>query len=642
MYFLKQIFKVSFLLIFLSFSLFAQTNEEDTEAGSPANCPSCENSFSLFPQTNEEDTEAGSPANCPSCENNSPSMRLSKDLDSLRKANVKTCNVIYSPHNSMKDRMGLSDYWAQELIGADLLREELEKVPPPKTKNFIAVFDTSTNNHNVHVKNLISDEGTQAILPELKDQIVYAEAIDPLQFVAAAERFLRQGTPSFINNSATYVWEKLSRTIYGAFKSLSPPSVLVTSSGNYYPIGVEQMKSEASKEFSAIIVGSLSPNGVVSNHSSDGEEVHILAPADAFITTADAQGNYRRFGGTSGAAPLVTGSLAGFEWLSGYHPTAKESKILLEKTALPTLESLVKPRRNGVGLLNSYKLGMVAQRLKQKCQNKKPSCFKKEIENNENYIFKVDPNVKNELSRVFPSCAMKNRSKPHENTVLSSCEDKKRVFKQLRKVALLTSHQKEFLDALSCIYKEEGFDRNAKALKNLSRFSSFKREFFERLLTGMIEDFDPNMRQAAVRQASKLGYERGFQLLEKSIQTSIYKVKKAVVKSASQMGGPKGLEMLEKLGQDSNPEVRSIVAYYASQMEDEQGLEILEKLAKDPDPAVRQAVVYYASQMGGDRVIELLQQLAADENHKVRELAKLLLAKLLLNEKMKKRKINNS
>ena len=61
-----------------------------------------------------------------------------------------------------------------------------------------------------------------------------------------------------------------------------------------------------------------------------------MAPGDYYLTSVDGDGNYRQFGGTSGATPLVTGSLAGFEWLSGYHPTAEEAKILLEKTAILT------------------------------------------------------------------------------------------------------------------------------------------------------------------------------------------------------------------------------------------------------------------------------------------------------------------
>ena len=42
-------------------------------------------------------------------------------------------------HSSKSEYLSL--YWAQELIGADLLKEELEKMPPPEKANFITVFD---------------------------------------------------------------------------------------------------------------------------------------------------------------------------------------------------------------------------------------------------------------------------------------------------------------------------------------------------------------------------------------------------------------------------------------------------------------------------------------------------------------------
>ena len=115
--------------------------------------------------------------------------------------------------------------------------------------------------------------------------------------------------------------------------------------------------------------------------SQEHEEVHILAPSDSWrlITSSDENGTLRRFGGTSGAVPLVTGSLAGFEWLSGYHPTAKEVKLLLEQTAIPTLSSNVEPRLNGFGMVNAYKLGMVGKRLKEICGTD-VSCFKDRIQ----------------------------------------------------------------------------------------------------------------------------------------------------------------------------------------------------------------------------------------------------------------------
>ena len=67
----------------------------------------------------------------------------------------------------------LSDYWAQELIGSDLLKEELKNTPPFKRSNWIVVFDAQTIDHNIHVKNLISDEGSHSVLPELEGKKLF-------------------------------------------------------------------------------------------------------------------------------------------------------------------------------------------------------------------------------------------------------------------------------------------------------------------------------------------------------------------------------------------------------------------------------------------------------------------------------------
>ena len=128
-----------------------------------------------------------------------------------------------------------------------------------------------------------------------------------------------------------------SQDIYEVFEKLSSSTsntVVVVSSGNDFPFKLNDIKVKASKSYNVVLAGSFSPKGFVSEFSQSGSEVHILAPSDYWITSAGKSGEYRKFGGTSGAAPLITGSLAGFEWLSGYHPTAKEAKILLEKTAL--------------------------------------------------------------------------------------------------------------------------------------------------------------------------------------------------------------------------------------------------------------------------------------------------------------------
>ena len=82
--------------------------------------------------------------------------------------NIKTCNIV--SHGFLYD---LPDYWAQEMIGADLLKEKLQSVKPIG-KHLVAVFDSTREEHGRHdivVRNLISGDGKQAVLPELGNHI---------------------------------------------------------------------------------------------------------------------------------------------------------------------------------------------------------------------------------------------------------------------------------------------------------------------------------------------------------------------------------------------------------------------------------------------------------------------------------------
>ncbi|MCY4320838.1 MAG: S8/S53 family peptidase, partial [Bdellovibrionaceae bacterium] len=431
-------------------------------------------------------TEADFNFKCEDCKN--------EELNSIGKVtqkalNIKTCDIVSHKRNLKWDT--LSDYWAQELIGSDLLREELEKVPDPNIENWIAVFDTKDVDHNIHVKNLISDWDRHAVLPGLWDEktsstiefpklqgyrfdALFYETKYPGEFLF---RF-KGRAPHYINISMS--WHE-SKDILEALKSLSSakvsPPIIVNSSGNRFPKKLDDMEKKASQDFDMILVGSFSPSGFVSDFSQSGEEISILAPSDYWITSAGKDGEYIRFSGTSGATPLVTGSLAGFEWLSGYHPTAKEAKTLLEKTALPTLHSFEKPRINGAGLLNAYKLGEVAKRLKEICKDRDTICFKEEILKDENYHFPEDESLKRDLARVFPLCF------EGEELALSNCEEKKEGFKRLRREVLLNPSE-ELLKSLS-IYKEGGLIANAEALDRLSMALRTEGELREELIASL-------------------------------------------------------------------------------------------------------------------------------------------------------------
>ncbi len=83
---------------------------------------------------------------------------------------VRTCKIISS---ELKLQGGeLSDYWAQEMIGSDLMREEL-KLHPPVKKHLVGVFDTAhhSSRHDLASKHIISGEGKQAVLPPIGNSI---------------------------------------------------------------------------------------------------------------------------------------------------------------------------------------------------------------------------------------------------------------------------------------------------------------------------------------------------------------------------------------------------------------------------------------------------------------------------------------
>ena len=465
--------------------------------------------------------------------------------------NVKACGLVPYSHNLMEGR--LSDYWAQELIGSDLLREELKKTSAPGKKNWITVFDTSSWKHNIKVKNLISDDGAHGVLPELGGSKVRLSDIEfSGDYVKAADN-VRADPPSFINNSLGWLGQE-DKSIYEAFQSLSPHSVLVVAAGNEYPIKLHMAKDRVSKDFHAVVVGSFSPKGFVSDFSREGEEVHILAPSDDYITSF-VFGGYAKFGGTSGAAPLVTGSLEGFEWLSGYHPSGEESKLLLKKTAISTVHSHEQPQKNGVGMLNSYKLGMLAKRLKRKC-GKSSSCFKREIKKEENYRFNVSQGLHEDLDRAFPACSLERETR--EEGKGARCEEKGRVFKMLRQAALLSPEKRELWEVLSCIYREGGFFVNAEGLDRIALSLGSRKELMADLKK-LAEDKNRKVRKHIARVAGNIGGSEGLQILKQLVEDEVGVVRILVAHAAEKIGGLEGTVILEKLSKDPDPHIQKIV-----------------------------------------------------------------------------------
>ena len=618
-------------LSLLCFSLTVQSPALDPRQNKPSALLQTNNTLAL----NESQTEASSPCtvDCVHLQT-SDEKTISEIQNIITKTSEESCELL-SSQKKLKDGK-LTDYWAQEMIGADLLREEIEKVPPlPEDKFFVAVFDSSNGDHNIYVQNLISHKKDQAVLPELNDsQLRYFDTSIPSQYMTAVENIMRdvnpqnhsmedstqleaekllsqKKIPSFINNSMGWM---NSSTIYKAMSQIIPPAILVNSSGNNYPDSLDSVKSQFSKDFDSILVGSLSPNGVVSDFSQEGEEVHILAPSDDWLTSVGREGKYEKFGGTSGAAPLVTGSLAGFEWLSGYHPTAKEAKFLLEQTAIPTIDSEFEdPQRNGVGMLNAYKLGMTAKRLKEKCHTD-PDCFQREIRNKANYEFSIDEEgILEQTNKAFPECS------DQKEVQAISCEDKKTAFKKLRQAVLLDIENVSLLKKLQCIYTQEGFSENALNIETTISVVTRDKDQMLKILEDLVQNSSGYVKWKIISVFGIIGGAKGLEMLKDLAKDSNKWVRQEIAYSAGVMGGREGLEVLKILAKDSDAIVRQEVATSAGKIGGREGLEILKGLAKDSNKWVRNKVADSAGVMGGREGLEVLKILAKDSDVMVRQ-----------------------
>ena len=102
--------------------------------------------------------------------------------------NEESCSVASTQFDLLDGQ--LSDYWAQEMIGADLLKEELEEADPVG-KHLVEVFDVPPT-HDVKVRNLISDEGDHSVLPELGDQVGITATPTTVHVLLAANRMLNE------------------------------------------------------------------------------------------------------------------------------------------------------------------------------------------------------------------------------------------------------------------------------------------------------------------------------------------------------------------------------------------------------------------------------------------------------------------
>ena len=187
----------------------------------------------------------------------------------------------------------LTDYWAQEYIGADLLRELLILLKIKLPDNFLAVFDSAAADHYSFVRSLISDNKDSGILPYRSDEVTMYPISSESSYADLASKLINN-PPRFINISMG--WGS-SQTSKEALSALANKSIIVTCAHNWaIPVfEIHPYKAELGQENKVIIVGSYSPFGIPSEFTNYGKEVNLSAPSDHYILSDN-----ELFGGTSG------------------------------------------------------------------------------------------------------------------------------------------------------------------------------------------------------------------------------------------------------------------------------------------------------------------------------------------------------
>lgn len=175
-------------------------------------------------------------------------------------------------------------------------------------------------------------------------------------FAKLIEMIVALPLPQVINLSMAFGGgEDWSKGVSTAIEMLATRTLFVTSAGNNAPDPIEAGKRELAEPL--VIVGSTDPTGHVSSFSQACCAETIRACSDEYLQSINHKsGELFNFGGTSGAAPMVSAALA--DVLSILPDLSrKHAELLLRNTALANSYD------DGAGLLNYFKLLRVVHRL---------------------------------------------------------------------------------------------------------------------------------------------------------------------------------------------------------------------------------------------------------------------------------------
>ena len=373
-------------------------------------------------------------------------------------------------------------FWAQHQIGADLLREELEKeeITEDKVATIIGIWDRPENRHGEFVSNLIAGPRASAIIP-LDNPLPYTDVSHIGNYESIHKKcHQNQSCPIYINNSTYWgsgglLSELTSHTVSRIASLMNSMGITMFTAAGNNARPISSGKREASKANKIIVVASLAPDGYPSDFTNYGDGITIAVPSDYSLRSYNFRGEKGDFGKTSGGLPSVTSTVGGFTLLSGYPLNTWQIKVLLRETAMP-IPSLPPNHLLGTGMLNAYKVGRVALRIKEQCKNHsspnaRAKCLSDSLATRETYNFSEESVQLFEGSiQSFPECSPDRPPGSTTNSCRQSRPELAHAFNNLRRAAFLDPTNPKPWNALACVrdqyFKDESINEFYHSMAN--------------------------------------------------------------------------------------------------------------------------------------------------------------------------------
>ncbi len=421
----------------------------------------------------------------------------------------------------------LSDFWADEVTGIDLVESERKAIKNQLTPSEVYVCDSDEDNHMNLVRGIVDRAlriyPSKAVCHQSSD----GKSHNPEVFARSLLEAERHS--SITNLSMSYGVNGISDQI-----SHLNRSILIQASGNDWSKGSPLLKLTTNNFINTlddpqILVGAMGPDGIATQYSQEGKKVSILAPVGNYEYTTCSTKPCTSLSGTSFAAPQVTYM---FKVVRELLPEISKKSLLkiMNLSATPTYHSVFEqPQMNGVGLLNGYKMWRMSLKIKDKCKSSTNTseCIQAQLKAHDISKFEKKYDHSTLFNQNFPSCGASEFQG-------LSCEEKKSKFNNLRKNFLLDTKNDTLRRSLQCAYSDLGYKHNGILYGNLS------------------PEADNNIMRFNSQSPKALRFKNSSQQ-ESYTATMSHSIRhnKAVLTQLSLMG-LKGLQLLLKHGDRSN------------------------------------------------------------------------------------------